>query len=31
MSKVPGVNLVRDKPDKEFKAALQQILRDAKF
>ena len=31
MKKVPGLSLVQDKPDKKFKAALEEILRNAKF
>jgi hypothetical protein len=31
MKEVPGLALVPNKPDRKFKAALQQILRDAKF
>jgi Protein of unknown function (DUF3800) len=31
MKEVPGLALVQNKPDKKFKAALKQILRDAKF
>ena len=31
MKEVPGLALVQKKPDRKFKATLQQILRDAKF
>jgi hypothetical protein len=31
MKEVPGLALVQNKPDRKFKAALKQILRDAKF